>query len=101
MSMYRNYLLKKEFWGKKGNNNDTTTQKIYLKHSSKVGGIYAIIQDFPYKKGVVVIANGERRFFNNFDDLDAYLHKLEHVEEDFLKILKRKDISRRLRTLKI
>jgi len=99
--MYRSYLLKNNFWAKKGNEKDPNSQKVYMKHSSGIGGIYAIINNTPDKKGVLIVANGENRFFNNFDKLDAYLHKLEHMEDDFLKIMKRKDLSRKLRTLKI
>ena len=39
------------------------------------------------------------KFFNNFDKLDAFLNKITQVQEDFMKILKRRDLSNRLRKL--
>ena len=43
MSMYRSYLLKNNFWAKKGNEQNSNLEKVFIKHDSEVGGIYAII----------------------------------------------------------
>ena len=40
-------------------------------------------------------------WFNNFDKLDTFLGKLKQKEDDFMKILRRKNISKKLRTLDI
>lgn len=95
--MYKSYLLKRNFWSKKGCDD---SKKVYMKHDPEIGGIYAIIHHSP-PRGVEIMVNGENLFFNNFDKLDAYLHRLEHREDNFLKIMKRKDISQKLRTLKL
>ena len=102
MSMYRSYLLKQNFWAKKGNEkgNDLVGEKVFIKHDSELGGIYAII-DNNDKKGVKIITNGEEHWFNNFDKLDMFLSRLKQNEDDFMKILRRKNISKRLRTLEI
>jgi len=96
--MYRSYLLKNNFWAKKGNEQNEN-EKVFIKHDSIVGGIYAIIQR--ENKGVKIVAEGEEHFFNNFDKLDLFLNQLQHRKDDFIKILKRRNISRRLRTLEI
>ncbi len=98
MGMYRSYLLKNNFWAKKGNEQNEN-EKVFIKHDSIVGGIYAIIQR--ENKGVKIVAEGEEHFFNNFDKLDLFLNQLQHRKDDFIKILKRRNISRRLRTLEI
>ncbi len=102
MSMYRSYLLKNAFWAKKGNERDGNLkgEKVFIKHDSEIGGIYAIV-DNNDKKGVKIIANGEEHWFNNFDKLDMFLSRLKQNEDDFMKILRRKNISQRLRTLEI
>ena len=101
MSMYRSYLLKKDFWARKGNEQDLENkEKVFIKHSQNAGGIYAIIEP-DSRHGVKIIANGQEQFFNNFDKLDRYLNRLERRENDFMKILKRKKISKKLRTLEI
>jgi len=101
MSMYRSYLLKNQFWAKKGNEKDDKleSEKVFIKHDSEVGGIYAIINT--ERKGVKIIVNGEDHWFNNFDKLDSFLGKLRQSEDDFMKILRRKNLSKRLRTLDI
>lgn len=101
MSMYRSYLLKNGFYAKKGNEKDPEiSEKVYIKHEMAVGGVYAIIQTNE-KKGVKIVVNGEEHFFNNFDKLDSFLNRLKQEQDDFMKILRRKTISRRLRTLEI
>ena len=100
--MYRSYLLKNQFWAKKGNEKDDNvkSEKVFIKHDSEIGGIYAII-DNNEKKGVKIITNGEEYWFNNFDKLDIFLSRLKQNEDDFMKILRRKNISKKLRTLEI
>jgi hypothetical protein len=86
--MYRSYLLKNAFWAKKGNERDGNLkgEKVFIKHDSEIGGIYAIV-DNNDKKGVKIIANGEEHWFNNFDKLDMFLSRLKQNEDDFMKIL--------------
>jgi len=102
--MYRSYLLKQDFWSKKGNEKDENLkgEKVFIRHDSEIGGIYAIVSNND-KKGVKVkiIANGEEHWFNNFDKLDMFLSRLKQNEDDFMKILRRKNISQKLRTLEI
>ncbi len=101
MSMYRSYLLKNQFWAKKGNekSDSTETDKIFIKHDSEIGGIYAVIN--AEHKGVKIVVNGEEHWFNNFDKLDSFLSRLKQSENDFIKILRRKDMSSQLRHLEI
>jgi len=93
-SMYRSYLLQNNFWAKKNSNFLT-----FIQHDQRNGGIYATIKFDP--KGVDIIVNGETFFFNNFDKLDGFFAQLEHSHNDFERILNRKIMSRKLRTLKI
>ena len=101
MSMYRSYLLKNQFWAKKGNEKEHNleSEKVFIKHDSEVGGIYAIINT--ERKGVKIIVNGEEHWFNNFDKLDSFLGRLKQSQDDFIKILRRKNLSKKLRTLDI
>ncbi len=101
MSMYRSFLLKNNFWSKKGNEKDENLkgEKVYIKHDSEIGGIYAIVNT--ERKGVKIIVNGEEHWFNNFDKLDSFLGRLKQREDDFMKILRRKNLSKRLRKLEI
>lgn len=92
--MYRSYLLKNQFWAKKKTNHLT-----FIRHDPHNGGIYATIKVNP--KGVDITVNGEITFFNNFDKLDEFFAKLEHSQNEFQKILNRKLMSRKLRTLEI
>jgi hypothetical protein len=89
MSMYRKYLLKKNFWHSKENT--------YMLHNERAGGIYAYIQD----NGVKIVANNESRMFSNFNDLDLYLDQLmstTRVEgSEFMQILNRRNTSKLLR----
>ncbi|TXT59969.1 MAG: hypothetical protein BAJALOKI2v1_150059 [Promethearchaeota archaeon] len=94
MSMYRSYLLKKNFWTKKN-----SQERVFIKHDSEVGGIYAIIDE--NNRGVRILINGEEHFFNNFDKLDLFLNKIHQRKDNFMKILKRKNISSKLRKLDI
>lgn len=96
MSMYRSYLLAKGFWAKKGNKGNED-KKIFIKHDSEMGGIYAIVEK--QKKGVKILNNGEEYFFDNFDRLDVFLNQLQQKQSNFMKILKRRDHSKKLRTL--
>ncbi|MFX1477600.1 MAG: hypothetical protein ACFFCI_05680 [Promethearchaeota archaeon] len=99
MSMYRSYLLKNNFWAKKGNEKDPNADKVFIKHDTGIGGIYAVI--LSDKKGVKIMAEGKEFFFNNFDKLDSFLTRLQQKKDDFMKILRRKNISKRLRTLEL
>ncbi|MHA2006594.1 MAG: hypothetical protein ACXABO_17225 [Promethearchaeota archaeon] len=99
MSMYRSYLLKNNFWAKKGNEKFPNAEKVFIKHDSGVGGIYAIIQH--ERKGIKIMAEGREYFFNNFDKLDSFLTRLQQKKDDFMKILRRKNISQKLRLLDI
>ena len=102
MSMYRSFLLKNNFWARKGNEKDDSlnSEKVFIKHNSEVGGIYAVINNVE-RKGVKMIVNGEEHWFNNFDKLDSFLSRLKQSEDDFMKILRRKNLSKKLRTLDI
>jgi len=99
MSMYRSYLLKNNFWAKKGNEQNINLEKVFIKHDSEVGGIYAIILND--RKGVKVMVEGKEFFFNNFDKLDSFLTRLQQRKDNFMKILRRKNISQKLRMLEI
>lgn len=99
MSMFRSYFLKNGFYAKKGNEKASNSQKVYIKHTSEIGGIYAIVQSD--KKGVKIMAEGSEFFFNNFDKLDSYLNRLQQTKHDFMRILRRKNISQKLRMLDI
>ena len=100
--MYRSYLLKNNFWAKKGNEKEDfqNKEKVFIKHDVFNGGIYAIIQEGD-NRGVKIIVDGVEHFFNNFDNLDMFLNGLTQKQDDFIKILKRKNISKRLRRLDI
>jgi hypothetical protein len=96
MSMYRSYLLKNEFWAKK----NCTDDPVYIKHDNN-GGIYATIIHNDQSKGVEIMVDGDKFFFNNFDKLDFFLNEISHRQDNFVKILKRKNISQKLRKLDI
>ena len=97
--MYRSYLLKNNFWAKKGNEQNSNLEKVFIKHDSEVGGIYAIILND--RRGVKVLVEGKEFFFNNFDKLDSFLTRLQQRKDNFMKILRRKNISQKLRMLEI
>ncbi len=99
MSMYRSYLLKNNFWAKKGNEKDPGVEKVFIKHDLEVGGIYAIILND--RKGIKMIVEGKEYYFNNFDKIDSFLTRLQQRKDDFMKILRRKKISQKLRLLEI
>lgn len=99
MSMFRSYFLKNGFYAKKGNEKASNTEKVYIKHTSEIGGIYAVVQSD--RKGVKIIAEGSEFFFNNFDKIDSFLNRLQQTKNDFMRILRRKDISQKLRMLDI
>jgi len=77
--MYRSYLLKNNFWAKKGNEKYPEAEKVFIKHDSEVGGIYAIIHND--KKGVKIMVDGRDYFFNNFDKLDSFLTRLQQIHQ--------------------
>ena len=99
MSMFRSYLLKNEFWAKKGNEKGNS-EKVFIKHENGVG-IYATILQNGDKRGVKIAVDGMEHFFNNFDKLDQFLTSLRHKQDDFMKILRRRTISRKLRQINI
>ena len=98
MSMYRSYLLKNDFWAKKGNSKENS-EKVFIRHDQN-GGIYATILQGE-RRGVKINVEGTEHFFNNFDKLDLFLNNLTQRQDNFVKILKRKNISKRLRKLDI
>lgn len=85
--MFRRYLLKKKFWQVKRNG-----QNLYMKHNPRYGGLYAEVRRGETgKKGVEIIADGDKKFFDNFNELDAYLENLNHPARDpFVNILGRR-----------
>jgi hypothetical protein len=99
MSMYRSYLLKNNFWAKKGNEKRPDSEKVFIKHDSEVGGIYAVILND--RKGIKMMVEGKEYFFNNFDKLESFLTRLQQRKDDFMKILRRKNLSQKLRMLDI
>jgi len=96
--MYRSYFLKNGFWSKKGNNNDNTAEKVFIKHDQFVGPIYATITNVN-RKGVKLVVNRKQYFFNNFDKLDAFFEHLNTQQGEFKKILKRLQRKNNLATL--
>lgn len=97
--MYRSYLLKNNFWAKKGNEKNPGAEKVFIKHDLEVGGIYAIILND--RKGIKMMVEGKEYYFNNFDKIDSFLTRLQQRKDDFMKILRRKKISQKLRLLEI
>ena len=89
--MYRSYFLKQGFYAKKGDD------KIFMKHDPFIGVIYAILQN----RRVIIIVNGERNYFDNFDEIDSFLFHLEQDQNDFMKILRRRSMTKKLRMLEI
>ena len=57
--MYRSYLLKNAFWAKKGNERDGNLkgEKVFIKHDSEIGGIYAIVDNNDKKKHFSKVKN--------------------------------------------
>ena len=95
-SIFKSYLLKQYCWAKKG-----SSQTVYIKHYYNWnGGMYAIIKSGA-KRGVSLFVNRQEYFFDNFDRLDGFLSKISHKQDSFMKILKRRDTSRKLRLLDI
>jgi len=99
MSMYRKYLLKKNFWAVP--RKDGKEPNCYVKHDIKVGGIYAFIQH----RGCRIVAENREKTFNNFNDLDSYLDRLvifkDNSNSDFLAILNRRNTTKLLRQIPI
>jgi len=97
MSMYRKYLLKRDFWAVP--RKDGREPNCYVKHDIKVGGIYAFIQN----RGVRIVADNTEKNFNNFNDLDLYLNRLvifkDNSNSDFLAILNRRNTTKLLRQI--
>ncbi len=98
MSMYRSYLLKNEFWAKKGNEKNPNGEKVFIKHDLN-GAVYAIIS--PERKGVKIISDSQEYFFSNFDKLDLFLNRQRLQQQNFVKIVRRQNISKQLRMLDI
>jgi len=99
--MFRSYLLKNDFYAKKGNEKNPNGEKVFLRHDLS-GPIYAIVPSkSEVRRGVKIIANGQEFWFDNFDKLDFFLTKFQQNEDSFQKMLKRKTISKQLRTLRI
>ncbi len=90
MSMYKKYLLKKQFW---------RSGACYVRHDERMGGVYAYLQN----NGVKIVANNESRLFSNFNDLDSYLDSLNvpsrNENAQFMQILNRRNTSKLLRTI--
>ena len=98
MTMYRKYLLKKNFWAVP--RKDGHEPNCYVKHDINVGGIYAFIQ----QRGVKIVAENKEKLFNNFNDLDLYLDRLSIFKgenSDFLAILNRRTTTKILRKIPI
>ena len=97
MSMYRSYLLKRDFWASPRKDGQKPT--CYVKHDVRTGGIYAFLKN----RGVTIRVNNEEREFHNFDELDSYLDRLYvSTREDtsnFLQILNRRSTSNTLRKI--
>ena len=96
--MYRNYLLKNGFWAKKGNNQSSNCEKVFIRHDIN-GVIYAKIQQS--KKRVEIISNKGIHYFNDFNKLDKYLYRIAESQNTFKNILRKKQISGKLRKLEI
>lgn len=92
MSIYRSYLLKNNFWAKKGNEKGTISEKVFIRHGNGVA-IYATIK----KRGVKLTINYKDFSFNNFDKLDSFLIKLTYEEKEFLRIVRRMFLCQKLR----
>src|SRR6056297_3335072 len=99
MCMYRNFLLDRGFWASP-RKADGNQPKVYMKHDSTIGGIYAYLQH----RGVKIVVDEESRFFNNFDRLEEYLEQLylnsknpSNQSSNFYRILNRRDTSKLLR----
>lgn len=97
MSMYRKYLLKKNFWPQ--TKNDGNSPGCYVKHDVSTGGIYAYIQH----RRVKIVANNETKYFDNFQMLDNYLDalsvKMLSETSDLMKIINRRTTSNMLRQI--
>lgn len=94
MSMYRNFLLKNDFWAKKGNG-----KTVYMKHDISIGGIYAYLEN----RGVKLVVRGKSYFFDNFDNLDSFMNSLAaaSTQDSFSRIIRRRNTEKSLRTLTI
>ena len=97
MSMYRSYLLKRQFYGQSRNDGEKPT--CYVKHDVRTGGVYAYLKN----RGVEIRVNNEKKFFNNFDELDRYFDKLNMSSRgdssEFMQILNRRTTSKTLRKI--
>lgn len=94
--MYRSYLLKNGFWPKK-----KTNSEVFLKHDLKIGGIYAIIQKEGFNKRIKIVIRKSVYFFDNFDNLDAFLGQLHASQTEFMHIIKRKFVENKLGKLEL
>lgn len=96
-SMYRKYLLKRDFWAVPKKNGEEPN--CYVKHDVNVGGIYAYLKH----RGVKITVQGESRYFNNFSELDQFLDQLRmstrSENSEFMAILNRRTTSKLLRQI--
>ncbi|MHA1734564.1 MAG: hypothetical protein ACTSU5_21720 [Promethearchaeota archaeon] len=94
--MFRRYLLKQKFWQSRKND-----RVVFVKHDSRVGGIYArLLRSADGRRGVEIKANGEEKFFDNFTDLDRYLETLTLPSADpMFSVLGRRNNERFFRQL--
>jgi len=96
-SMYRKYLLKRDFWAVPKKNGEEPN--CYVKHDVHVGGIYAYLKH----RGVKISVQGETRYFNNFSDLDQFLDQLKistrSENSEFMAILNRRTTTKLLRQI--
>ena len=92
--MYRSYLLKNDFWAKKGKG-----RTVYMKLDISIGGIYAYLEN----RGVKLVVKGKSYFFDNFDNLDSFLNRLAatSTQDSFSRIIRRRNTENVLRTLVI
>ena len=95
--MFRRFLLKNDFWAQPRRDGQKPT--CYVKHSVKVGGIYAFLQP----KGVKLRVDDDERYFNNFDDLEGYLERLnlnaKDTSNEFMHIINRRTTTKALRQI--
>ncbi|MCF2140296.1 MAG: hypothetical protein K9W44_09610 [Candidatus Lokiarchaeota archaeon] len=96
-SMYRKYLLKRDFWAVPKKNGEEPN--CYVKHDVNIGGIYAYLKH----RGVKITVQGETRYFNNFTDLDQFLDQLKlstrAENSEFMAIINRRTTTKYLRQI--
>ncbi len=97
--MFRRYLLKKKFWQSKTSNGGV----MFVKHDSHAGGVYAqVLRNPEGHQCVEVQVNGEKKYFENFNDLDAFLDNLRRPSQDpIFSVLGRRNNETFFRKLEI